>query len=39
MKYQPTQTGVLTRDLRIKTDLDGGAIAVLPVEAEGVVVK
>jgi hypothetical protein len=36
VKYEPTGPGVLTRDLRIKTDLDGGAIAVLPVEVEGV---
>lgn len=35
VKYEPTQPGVLTRELRIRTDLDGGATAILPVEAEG----
>jgi hypothetical protein len=36
VKYEPTRPGVLTRQLQIRTDLDGGATAVLPVEAEGV---
>lgn len=36
VKFEPTVPGTLTRELRIKTDLDGGATAVLPVEAEGV---
>jgi hypothetical protein len=36
VKYEPRVPGVLTGELRIRTDLDGGATAVLPVEAEGV---
>jgi len=36
VKFDPTQPGLVTRELRIRTDLDGGATVVLPVEAEGV---
>lgn len=36
IKFKPTRPGVLTRQLRIRTDLDGGTSAVLTVEAEGV---
>ncbi len=35
VKYEPTQPGLLTSEVRIKTDLDGGAIATLPIEVEG----
>ncbi|HJZ55126.1 MAG TPA: DUF1573 domain-containing protein [Gemmataceae bacterium] len=36
VKYEPTQIGLVTRELHIRTDLEGGATAVLPVEVEGV---
>lgn len=35
IKFDPKQTGSVTRQLRIRTDLDGGT-ATLPVEAEAV---
>lgn len=36
VRFDPTAPGAVTRDLRIRTDLDGGATVSLPVEAEGV---
>jgi hypothetical protein len=35
VKFDPTQAGTVTRQLRIRTDLEGGT-AMLPVEAEAV---
>ena len=35
IKFDPTRAGEVTKQLRIRTDLDGGAAVVLPVEAEG----
>ncbi len=35
IKFEPKKLGLVTRSLRIRTDLDGGT-ATLPVEAEGV---
>jgi hypothetical protein len=35
VKFEPKQAGAVSRQLRIRTDLDGG-IATLPVEGEGV---
>ena len=35
VKFDPKQTGTVTRSLRIRTDLDGGTV-MLPVEAEAV---
>jgi hypothetical protein len=34
VKFDPTKPGAVARELRIKTDLDGGATITLPVEAE-----
>lgn len=36
VKYEPTKPGTLTKQIQIKTDFDGGATAILPIEAEGV---
>lgn len=36
VKFEPTKPGLVDRDVRIKTDLDGGAVVTVPVEAEGV---
>lgn len=36
IKFEATQPGVVSKQLVIRTDLDGGARVVLPVEAEGV---
>lgn len=36
VKFDPAQAGLVSRDLSIKTDLDGGATVTIPVEAEGV---
>jgi hypothetical protein len=36
VKFEPGKPGVVGGELRIKTDLDGGAVVILPVEAEGV---
>ena len=36
VKFEPTKPGAVARQLQIRTDLDGGAAAILPVEAEGV---
>ena len=33
--FEPAKPGAVARQLRIKTDLDGGSVALLPVEAEG----
>jgi hypothetical protein len=35
VKFEPKQSGIVARQLRIRTDLDGNASALLPVEAEG----
>ncbi|MBX9625700.1 MAG: DUF1573 domain-containing protein [Gemmataceae bacterium] len=35
VRFAPKQAGAVTRELRLKTDLDGGAVAVIPVEADG----
>ena len=35
VRFAPKQAGAVTRELRLKTDLDGGAVAVVTVEAEG----
>jgi hypothetical protein len=36
VRFEPTRPGSVAKEFRIKTDLDGGATAVLPVEAEGI---
>jgi hypothetical protein len=36
IKFEPKQPGPVALQLRIRTDLDGGASVLLPVEAEGV---
>lgn len=38
VKFDPKKAGAVSRQIRIRTDLDGG-IATLPVEAEGVLQK
>jgi Protein of unknown function (DUF1573) len=35
IKFEPTAAGVVSKQLRIRTDLDGGAAVVLPVEGTG----
>jgi hypothetical protein len=36
VKFDPAAIGVVSRDLRVKTDLDGGTTVMIPVEAEAV---
>lgn len=36
VKFQPTKAGPVRKDVRLKTDLGGGAVAVIAVEADGV---
>jgi hypothetical protein len=36
IKFEPKQPGPVALQLRVRTDLDGGAAVLLPVEAEGV---
>lgn len=36
VKFAPTHSGQVVRQLRVRTDLDGGAFATIPVQAEGV---
>jgi hypothetical protein len=36
IKFEPTKAGEVTKQLRVRTDLDGGAAVVLPVEGTGV---
>lgn len=36
VKFDPTAIGPVSRDLRVRTDLDGGATVTIPVEAEAV---
>jgi hypothetical protein len=36
LKFKPAGIGVIVRQLRIRTDLDGGTTAVLRIEAEGI---
>jgi hypothetical protein len=36
VRFEPERAGTVTREFRIKTDLDGGAAAVLTVEGEGI---
>ena len=35
VRFNPKADGTAVRELRLKTDLDGGAVAVIPVEVEG----
>lgn len=36
VKFTPTRAGAVTKTINLKTDLNGGAIAAIPVEAEAV---
>ncbi|HUR53995.1 MAG TPA: DUF1573 domain-containing protein [Gemmataceae bacterium] len=36
IKFEPTKPGEVTKQLRVRTDLDGGAAVVLPVEGEAI---